>query len=361
MLPTKILKKLLTKIDELEKLDKKKYRNIKIDDDSDSDDDDDDDGTTIVNVDEYQYDIEEIKNPIDNHCLKCRKKFTNCHDLAICKACMYNLVINKTAAMKIYNLKNNDLENIDCYQYRNTYGSYTNLYLIKEIRLAAIIKRFGLISPSLNEYTNCVQTLLEEASEKEKKSKINGLKMIEARERNKELKIKKIQLEYNERKSKLEKALGKKNIILDKDCDACHEYLNNIGSINLEQVVELAKAYHKRKSKLEAELAKKNLVIRDDSYYCRKYLKGKKFNLQEVVEMMEIMDFFSSKTDYFNLTKSCLQEQYDEAKEYGYWDGQKIMLCEDEKDKIKTQALKKYLKKHSDKNVPSSVLNRYNV
>ena len=368
MLSSKILEKLFEKIDELEKLEKEKinaqYNEIDNSDNSNDIDDDVDDDTDdeiiLASVDEYQFDLDEIKNPTDNHCLKCHKKFTNCHGLAVCRSCMQDLTINKTTAMKTYNLKNNDLENIDCYQYKNGFHGYTNFYLTKEIRLMAIVIRFGLVNPSLNQYSNCVQTLLEEAIERDKKSQERGLKMIEARERNKELKLKKEQLEYDERKSKLKKALAIKNLIIDTDCKACHDYLIGNNS-NLKCTVNQTKDYSKRKSKLKAELAKKNLVIRDDSYYCRKYLAGKKFTLQETVEMMEIMDFFANKTDYFSLTKACVQKQYDNAKEFRYWNGEKITLCEEEKDEIKVLALKKYLLNHTTKNVPQSVLERYNT
>ena len=375
MLSSKILESLFKKIDELEKLDKEKIKNplknktnaqyIEIDDEDDSNDSNDsnnsndaDDEIILANIDEYQFDLEEIKNPTDNHCLKCQKKFTNCHGLAICRLCMRDLTINKTTAMKTYNLKNNDLENIDCYQYKNGFHGYTNFYLTKEIRSIAIVIRFGLVNPSLNQYNNCVQTLLEEASERGKKSKERGLKMIEARERNKELKIKKEQLAYDKRKSKLKKALAVKNLTIDKDCDACCEYLNG-NCTNLESVVDLTKDYSKRKTKLESELAKKNLVIRNDSYYCRQYLSGEEFTLSETVEMMVTMDFFANKTDYFSLTKTYLQKQYDEAKEFRCWDGDKITLCEEEKDEIKVLALKKYLLNHTTKNVPQCVLKRY--
>lgn len=346
---SKILIRLSKKMDELEKLDKIKMKN------------DDIDEIKLVNIDEYQFDLEEMKNPTDNHCLKCHKKFTSCYGLAICRLCMRSLTINKTEAMKIYNLKNNDLENIDCYQYKNGFGGYTHYYFTKEIRLKAIELRFDLINPCIGDYTDCIEAILEETNERQKKSKERGLKMIDARERNKELKIKKELLAYGERKSRLKKALDKKNLVIDEDCDACREYLNG-NCTNLKLVIKQTKNYLTKKSKLESELAKKNLVIRNDSYYCQQYLKGYQFTVKEVVEMMVIMDFFANKTDYFRLIRACIQGQYDDAKDHGYWDGERIELCEEEKDEIKILALKKYLeKKHSSKDVPRCVLERYNI
>jgi hypothetical protein len=373
MLPTVISTELLKKFIELEKLDASKHNmdltdfiddsvNDSIDDSVDDSDaaDGSDDEFILPSVSEYQFDVFEIKNPTDNHCLKCQKKFTNSHGLAICRSCMSELTINKTTAMKTYGLKNDELEHIEHYENKNGYRGYTHLYLTKEIRLVAIMKRFGLANPSLNEYTNCVQTLLVEAKERKQKSVERGQKMKETRKRNIELKIQNEKLAHDKRKSKLKKALSKKKIILDKTCDACGEYLRG-DRTDLECVVELASCYHKRKTKLETALAKKNLDIRDDSYYCKKYLSGEKFTLKEVVDMMEIMDFFVNKTDYFKLTQSHLQSQYDDAKAYGYWDGDRITLCEDEKESIKKLALKKYLEKHSKKNIPQSVLDRYDT
>ena len=311
-----------------------------------------------LHIDEYKFDVDALKNPTDNHCLKCKKKFTSCFNLAICRACMRSLTINKTAAMKIYNLKQVDLEDLDCYPFKNCYGSYTVLYFLKEIRLIAIIQRFSIYNPTLQVYADCIETILEEANDKEKIKKERGLKLIEARKKNQEIKIENERISYDQRKEILKKALKDKGITLDTTCDACNNYLEGVNR-NLKSVVKQAKIYSERKNKLETELAKKNLKIRNDSYYCQEYLKGNQFTLQQVVDMMESMDFFMKKTAYVNLLNTYRQKQYDDAKEYGYWDGERIELDEDDKNKVKKEALKKYLTKNDKKSVPACVLNRY--
>ena len=366
----KITKKLVQQIQKFDTMDKEIIKNLfdepdedpgeDTDEDPDEYPDEDPDETSVDDTDEFQYDLGEIKNPTNNLCLKCKKKFINRHNLAVCISCMKSMSITKTNAMKIYNLKSEELDDIDCYPERNCYHGYTHWYLTKEIRLLTILIRFGSANPSLYEYNNCVQIIMEDAAEREKQSKARGLKMIEARERNKQQKIHEEQLAYEKRKAKLLKKLKKEKLVLDKGCNACDKYLNN-KITDLESVIKQAKKYSKRKSRLKRELAKKDLVIRHDSYYCQQYLKGKQFTVGEVVEMMEMMDFFVRKTEYFKLTKEYLQSQYDDAKEYGYWDGERITLCEEEKDEVKVRALKKYLEKNTIGNVPQSVLDRYHT
>lgn len=140
----------------------------------------------IIDASEYQFDIEDIKTPISNHCLRCNKKFTSCINLAICKACESALTINKTRVINIYNLEEAALENIDYYQRKNIFCGITNLYLLKEIRLLAIKMRFNLINPSFNTYTNCVETLLSESKERNEER-------AKTKERNKQLREEKKQ------------------------------------------------------------------------------------------------------------------------------------------------------------------------
>lgn len=315
----------------------------------------------LSKTEEYHYDTDEIKNSEKNICIKCGNISRNKNGLAICRNCICTLTINKTAAMKIYNLKANDLDNIDCFQYKNCYGGYTYSYLLKEIRLAAIEKKFGVANPPYDVYHEFVKDLLDDATERETKSKERGAKIIATREKNRELKLHKEKKKLSRRRSKLKKALAEKKISLKTDCDgceACSEYLDGLRT-DLNTVVKSAIKYSKRKSKLESALGKKNLVIRDDSYYCNQYLRGEEFTLEEVVDAMQIMNFFANKTDYFILCKNYLQKQYSDAKEYRYWDGQKIILCEEEKEEIKKEALKKYLHNHTSNKVPNIVIKKY--
>ena len=145
--------------------------------------------TEIASIEEFDFDIDQLKNPENNICLKCTKKFQSIHNLAVCKKCLYTLTITKTNAKKLYNLTDGELENFDYYSYKNAYGGQTYSYFLKEIRLYAIEKRFGNSNPSIDLYRNCVNILLVEAKDRKTKSRERGQKMIEARERNKEKKL----------------------------------------------------------------------------------------------------------------------------------------------------------------------------
>ena len=311
-----------------------------------------------VNVDEYYFDVDDIKNPIDDNCLNCDKKFTNEHSVAFCRSCLQDFTINQTTAIKDYNLKKNDLDDIDCYSYKNRFGTYTNYYILKEIRLIAINARFDLAYPNIDQYTKCITVILDESQERDKKRKERGLKMMATRARNAKLKIDQQNEAYEHRVNILKNALGEKNLTVDTDCVACNEYLEG-ECTDLTYVVKEMQDFSDRTSKLIAALSEKNLVIRHDSYCCRKYLMGENFSLGEVVEIMEIMNFFATKTSYFNFCENHIQQKYTNAKDCGYWDGEKIFLNERDKDIIKSLALKTYLEKNSADDVPRCVLQLY--
>ena len=122
----------------------------KIYDDSDSDmefndDNDKDNNLIIADVSEFNYDLDSLKNPQNNYCLKCREKFSSVYELAVCRSCLTDLTITKTNGMKIYKLKSDDLNDVDYYSYKNSHYGYTYLYFLKEVRLLAIKKDLILI------------------------------------------------------------------------------------------------------------------------------------------------------------------------------------------------------------------------
>ncbi|AYV84936.1 MAG: hypothetical protein Satyrvirus1_22 [Satyrvirus sp.] len=319
--------------------------------------DSDEPGT--IDVDEYEFDFDDfVTNPKKKVCILCHK---NKRGLNVCNDCMYKLFITKTNAKKEYNLTDNDLSGLEYHERKNIYHGYTYLYFLKDIRMRAIEKRFGVSNPPIGAYRNCLEILLDESKQRKNKSKERSKKIMATRQENYEKKKLEKELAYAKRKNKLKKALIKadpKIGDIDTDIKCCREYLDGERD-DLKQVVKQMRGYITRKNKLSKALKKKGLKIRDDSYYCKRYLKYKEFPLDEVVNMMEIMHFFATKTDYFALTKKYLQNQYDDAKNYGYWDGQKIILCENEKEKIKLEALKNYIKKNSTKSVPKCVIDKY--
>lgn len=49
-----------------------------------------------ANENEYEFDIDDIKNPNAECCIKCERKYTNAHELTICNKFLYELLITKT-------------------------------------------------------------------------------------------------------------------------------------------------------------------------------------------------------------------------------------------------------------------------
>lgn len=341
---------------------------------------DPDNDIEVVDIDEYEYDIDALKNPINNLCLKCSNKFSSVDKLAVCWQCFREMSCMKTDAKKLYKLTDNDLEELDYYSRKNSYGGYTCNYFLKEIRLKAIDKRFGILEPSIDTYRNCINIIMEEAQERKIKTKERGEKMKETRLANIKKKQAILEKEINDRRKILDKALKKKKIVYDYNIKYYNRYVYGSkhddkydkynesesesepeSETDLNKIVELIAAYVKRKEKLEAALQNKQLSIRDDSYYCNQYLEGKQFTLEEVVDMMEIMNFFVNKTNYFQLLKQYTQQRYDNEKEYGDWDGQRIEISESEKEKVKIDAFKAYAKKNPTESLPKSVKDKYLV
>lgn len=319
------------------------------DDVSDSEDDDKEN-----NFIEFEFDIDELKNQENKFCLKCNKKYSMMHNLGVCKSCLYDLGITKTNAKKTYNLTEKDLNNVDYYSYKNYYHGYTYIYFLKEIRLLAIKKRFDIENPTIDLYVNCINTILDETTVREKESRVRSQKIKETKERKAEEK----RLEREARKKYLKKKLKKKNLELRPDSGICNSYLDG-EDVDIKKIYDYESGYQHRERKLKRALAERGLEIRNDSYYCQKYLEKEKFTLEEVVEMMEIMNFFISKTNYFAITKKYLDNEYKDAKEYGYWDGQRINLSEHQKENAKQEAFAKYISNHSLSEIPTSVLNKY--
>ena len=64
---------------------------------------------------------------------------------------MSEMTINRKTAKRIYDLNDDDVKDLDCYE---------NKYLVKEIRMIAIAKKYGINNPGLYEYVDGVQRIL---------------------------------------------------------------------------------------------------------------------------------------------------------------------------------------------------------
>ena len=320
---------------------------------------DEKDELIFMNTEEYCFELDNLKNKKKDKCLKCGIKNRNVYNLAVCKSCLWQLSIMKTAAMKLYNLKKADMVNLDCYAHKNSYRGYTHLYFIKEIRLVAIKKRFNIDNPTRQQYINCLGILGDEYLERKNKTRLRRQKILDA---------KRIKLEQREKLcEKIDRELMRQGMTtISKLSKYYDQYVD--GYIGLDEAIsqikrdllekiKLAKEKKNRRKMLSKALEKRGLVIRDDSVYCSGYIDEDKYTLDKVVRMMVIMDFFATKTDYFKLLSQIRDEYYQENKYLGYYE--RIYIDESDKQACKIKALEKYLESHPNNSVPTEVMDKY--
>ena len=340
------------------------------------------DELSFMDIPEYHFELHSLKNKTDSKCLKCKNKCTNVYNLAVCKSCLYQLTITKTIAMKLYNLKKTDLDALDFYEYKNGYRGHTHLYFIKEIRLAAIKKRFNIDNPSRCDYVNCLNILGNEYVERKIRSQERRQKILENKEKKLEAR--------NRLCRKIETKLAQKGMRINKYSKYYQQYLDQkielteaIKQMKKEDdlMIKLEKERNSRRKKLSRALAKKNLTIRNDSIYCNNYINGcnnyrndeddgddgndvndednqsKKYALNNVVKMMVIMDFFAKETNYFELLQDCKNTYQSDNKYLDYHD--RMYIDEGDKEHCKIKALQEYIKQHSCEVVPPEVLDKY--
>lgn len=252
-------------------------------------------------TDEFEFDVNKLKTAKKNGlCRKCDKKFSSQYKFGVCKVCLRDFTIIKTQAKNIYNLDDDDLENLDNYSFKNAYGGYMFLYFLKEVRLKAIEKRFDIVNPTIDSYANSIKILLNEAEQRAEARRIRS-KKIEATKKEKQ--------------------------------DLRHENLKHA-------------------------LKEKGIAIRGDSFWCQQYLSGNERDLAKVVDIMVAMDFFCNKTKYNEIMRDKIMklkrhnENRDPYDEY-------YRLEESDKNYAKKKALKLYLTEHDMKSVPQVVLDEF--
>jgi len=357
-------------------------------------------GEELDSAPEYQYDTENFIDSNVKNCVICGKKQSNKYDLIACRQCFEGISINKTDSKKIYGLTDSELNELSRFEYHFRHG-VLYLYFLKDVRLAAIQKKFNIVSPDLYTYINCVNRIYED-NKKETDIKQNKkdlrenlrldriraigelleeknipidpyneeyIKYIKSPNRSlvntvdrieKDFKLKKIQ---NKREKKLRQHMITHGIDIDDWNDICIKSYIIDHEINFDECVKKLKTKHKdyidRYKKLSKELDKHGLSIRSDSYYCQKYLKHGNFSLSEVVDQMVSMDFFMTKTAYRQIISNTFDRKRQEERDYGDRYAH-IDITENDKKQAKQTALKNYLKKNSKKSVPTIVLEKYN-
>lgn len=103
-----------------------------------------------------------------------------------------------------------------------------------------------------------------------------------------------------------------KNKTIENDLDTLIEYINkNENEIKQKKI---------RKKELETKLELRNLVLRSDSVLCSNYIEGSnEYTSDEIVDIMEQMNWFFNNTKYSQYSKQYDDEQY-EKKKFNWYD-----------------------------------------
>ena len=125
-------------------------------------------------------------------------------------------MITKTNAKKMYKLTDVDLDYLECHKRRSPYHACVTYYFLKDVRLIAIDKKFGINYPSSHKYEKCVKKILDEV-EIENNNKLSR---------------------YDKRRMKLEAELDKYGLKIRADSYYCNQYLHYC-KFTLKQVVNM--------------------------------------------------------------------------------------------------------------------------
>ncbi|BCS83635.1 hypothetical protein QLL95_gp0488 [Cotonvirus japonicus] len=227
--------------------------------DSDSENDFNDNINMLYNeklekVPEFQYKLEDLMED-SKKCLICQNKLkTKTHDLSVCKSCFYFISINKSQTKRTYKLNDNDLTKLTCFEYDKRNGDTVYLYLLVDVKLMMIEKKYGVFNPNLDQYIACLNNIETENIENAKKKKQDSALREKVRE---------------ERKKLIDKELNEKNI----KCKTYHQesyykkYIQNPKAslknaiAKIEEIHILKQEEKQRKIKLETEMKKHNYNI----------------------------------------------------------------------------------------------------
>jgi hypothetical protein len=316
----------------------------------------------------------------NNEPTKLQKKF----ETDICDNC-YNSddfnYISKTDAKKKYKLKDSDLDNLICdmithSKYKNIMCLYKKKDIIDiadsikdEIEQNELIKQNKKISIKKKRETTVLKILNNSEI-----TNIMSNKIIIQYIENGGMTIKNLKI-YIDRITKLEKEnikdllpshLYDKYISGEISIDELKFYCNRkteIGDFINELIIDEEyieeyfinktitakdlKDMNERKKELIKRLEERNLVLRNDSTYCSEYIYENKRNINEVLNMVEEMNFFYTKTGYPQILRNIYRENRD------YY----IDFSESTKNSFsataKKIALKEFKKQGNIKDIPS--------
>lgn len=231
-------------------------------------------------VPEYKYRLNDLIDPDAKTCLMCDKKMqSRKHDLAVCRKCFRLISINKTRAKKIYNLTDDDLNELKCFEYKIHYY-IIYLYLLVEVRLLAIEKKFNIYDPNLDKYILCVNVINEENDQIAKMK--DEKKQLREKMRAKQKKI-------------IDTKLNKKNIKVNtyQQRNYYDKYIQNpkaslkntIANIEAIQIEEQQKK--ERETKLNNEMKKYHYdIFKSEDPYIDDYIIDHEFSLKKCVRLL---------------------------------------------------------------------------
>jgi len=115
-----------------------------------------------------------------------------------------------------------------------------------------------------------------------------------------------------------------------------------------------------RKQQLEEALANIGLEFRDDSELCKKYISGEETRLNFVVDTMNEMEFYFTKTMYRNIYK---REKYEAKRLDKNWNDDKEEII---RNRAKEKAYKNYIYKYRKSNdmlekIPQTIKKKFEV
>lgn len=257
-------------------------------------------------------------------CVKCNKRPTKAFDR--CHTCLkeYHL-LTTTQVKKQYKLVDEDLENLNVHEYHNTYKTLVRLFSPREVLLYSLVKYGGK-----ERMTECL-TKKPNMSLQKRQNQLKQLNLdfdtameskwglcIEPFLRNGVGGIRAVKKRIDKYDSFLEEYnkldLEDRFIVStykDSLLEQCVLEGNDAQSI-IASKVETEKGRILRRNQLETSLSEKGLHLRKDSVLCNNFIENGHPTLQEVVQIMQEMNYFYTNTSYRGILKECISDWRDE-------------------------------------------------
>ena len=255
--------------------------------------------------------------------------------LSLCFSCSQLYMISKSDSMSRYKLNSRDLSSIKCDVINLSKWKTLHHYMLREVKICAMQKRFANFNPSASDYM------------------LYSSAMGDQTMFGPDLKFRRMYVEYFlvgnlmeiDRSNKIYKLYTETDIPLNED-KFLLDMRADLNKVNKKESIKLT-----RERALNQRLAQFNLQIRSDSELCRRYIQSGKGHLDNIVNMTVVMNFLFNKTKYKQLLDN----------DYKSWDQRcygRYYLDDESREEFKTKAINLYIKEHpNDHNIPQPVLN----